>query len=235
MATGSIFASVLFILTTILAVSIFYSATANSKRILLIIAGWSILQCLISLTGFYLNPDAIPLRFLFSIAPGLAAVILLFFSERGRSLIDSWDIKKLTLLHIVRLPVEITLFCVFLAGLIPQSMTFEGNNFDILSGITAPIVYCLVFIFKKANWKLLLSWNILCLALLVNILAIAILSAHTPFQQFAFDQPNIGVTYFPFVLLPSVVVPLVLISHLVSIRKILKAKSKKHNGLVALA
>jgi len=56
----------------------------------------------------------------------------------------------------------------------------------------------------------------------VNVLTIAAFSATTPFQQFGFDQPNIGVGYFPFVLLPAIIVPIVLISHLAAIRQLLK-------------
>jgi hypothetical protein len=40
-------------------------------------------------------------------------------------------------------------------------------------------------------------------------------------QQFAITQPNIAVQYFPFNWLPSVVVPLVLFSHLASIQQLL--------------
>tara|TARA_R110002096_G_scaffold209585_1_gene396758 strand:- start:1620 stop:1829 length:210 start_codon:yes stop_codon:yes gene_type:complete len=59
-------------------------------------------------------------------------------------------------------------------------------------------------------------------------LTIAALSAQTPFQQLAFDQPNIGVTYFPFVWIPAVIVPIILFSHLVSIRQlILRKKATK--------
>ncbi|HVF96549.1 MAG TPA: hypothetical protein VM871_04480, partial [Flavisolibacter sp.] len=39
---------------------------------------------------------------------------------------------------------------------------------------------------------------------------------------FAFDQPNIAVLYFPFIWLPSFIVPVVLLSHLVCIRQLLK-------------
>ena len=40
------------------------------------------------------------------------------------------------------------------------------------------------------------------LALLVNIVGNAILSAPFQFPQFAFDQPNHAVLYFPFIWLP---------------------------------
>jgi hypothetical protein len=58
--------------------------------------------------------------------------------------------------------------------------------------------------------------------LLVIIVTLSVLSAKTPFQQLAFDQPNTGIAYFPFVLLPSVVVPLVAVSHIAAIRQLLK-------------
>ena len=96
-------------------------------------------------------------------------------------------------------------------------MTFEGYNFDILSGISAPIIY---FAFNKISKNMLVVWNIICLGLLINIVTIAILSVPTPFQKLGFEQPNLGVTYFPFVWLPGVVVPLVFLSHLASIRKL---------------
>jgi hypothetical protein len=100
-------------------------------------------------------------------------------------------------------------------------MTFEGRNFDILSGITAPIIAYWCFKSQKPKYKILLLWNFICLGLLINIVINGLLSAPLPFQQFAFDQPNVALMYFPFVWLPCCVVPIVLISHLASIRKIL--------------
>ena len=108
--------------------------------------------------------------------------------------------------------------------LIPDLMTFEGYNFDIFSGISAPVVYYAVFTKKWVGKNGLLLWNILCLGLLINILTIAVLSAQTPIQMLAFDQPNIAVTHFPFVWLPAVIVPIVLYAHLVSIRQLLSSK-----------
>jgi hypothetical protein len=60
------------------------------------------------------------------------------------------------------------------------------------------------------------------LVLVIIIVMLAILSSPTQFQQLAFEQPNIAIAYFPFVWLPSIVVPIVLISHLAAIRQLLK-------------
>jgi hypothetical protein len=67
---------------------------------------------------------------------------------------------------------------------------------------------------------------VICLGLLINIVSNAILSAPFPFQQFAFDQPNIAVLYFPFIWLPCCVVPLVLLSHLAAIRQLSNYEKK---------
>ena len=56
--------------------------------------------------------------------------------------------------------------------------------------------------------------NILCLFLLLNVVITAFFAFPTPFQKLAFDQPNIAILYFPFNLLPTVIVPMVLFGHL---------------------
>jgi hypothetical protein len=211
-----------FLATTLLTIWLFFRATNYSKLSLGIIISWAILHSLFALSGFYLEISVIPPRILLSLLPIFIFIGILFNTQKGKAFIDSLSIEKLTLLHIVRVPVEIVLYWLFLYKAIPEIMTFEGRNFDILAGITAPIIYYFLFVKKSMNKKMILGWNIICLLLLINIVINGILASPVPFQQFAFDQPNIALIYFPFNLLPSVVVPLVLLSHLVTIRRLLK-------------
>lgn len=104
-------------------------------------------------------------------------------------------------------------------------MTFEGRNFDIIAGITSPFVA--YFGFKKMLLKqqTILIWNFFCLGLLINIIINAVFSAPSPIQKFAFEQPNIAILNFPFSLLPTFIVPIVLFGHLTSIRQLLKSKN----------
>lgn len=150
----------------------------------------------------------------------MLVIIALFASNNGRRFIDTLRLDQLTLLHAVRIVVEIVLYLLFVHKAVPKSMTFDRSNFDILAGLTAPFVYYQAFVRKKLTRRMLLLWNMACLGLLINIVLTAILAAPTPFQQSAFDQPNIAISYFPFVWLPSVVVPIVLIAHLVAIRRL---------------
>ncbi len=218
----------IFGLTTILTVALFYKATNYSKSALLILLSWLALQAFVGLLGFYKVTDTIPPRFLLLVLPPLGFIIGLFATSKGRKIIDRWDAKTLTILHVVRIPVEIVLFWLFVNMSIPELMTYEGRNFDILSGLTAPIIFHFGYKTKQLGRNIILIWNFICLGLLINIVANAILSAPFPFQKFAFDQPNIAVLYFPFIWLPCCVVPLVLLSHLVSIRQLMDAGRKKN-------
>ncbi|MDO5969765.1 hypothetical protein Q4Q35_08095 [Flavivirga aquimarina] len=211
-----------FVFTTWATLWFFYK-TSKSKKVLFGIIIWMSIISALGISGFYRTTEVFPPRLIFLLGPGILFVLLIFLTKRGREFSDNLDLKWLTLLHVIRIPIEIILFYVFLEGLIPDLMTFEGYNFDILSGLSAPIIYYLVFIKKWIGSKGLLFWNIICLLLLINILTIAFLSAQTPFQQLAFNQPNIGVAYFPFVWLPAVIVPIVLFSHVAAIRMLFKS------------
>jgi hypothetical protein len=131
-------------------------------------------------------------------------------------------IKLLTLLHTIRIPVELVLFWLFGAALVPGIMTFEGWNFDIASGILAVIVYIALVIGTKHDRNLLIAFNLIGLLLLVNIVTIAVLSLQSPMQKLAFEQPNRAVLFFPYVYLPTIVVPIVLFSHIAGLYKSLR-------------
>ena len=220
------FISIVFGLTTLLTVGLFYKATNNSKLTLVILLIWLAIQAVIGLSGFYTVTETIPPRFLLLVVPPILLIIGLFTTSSGRQYIDSLDIKTLTILHTIRIPVEVVLFWLFVNKTVPELMTFEGRNFDIISGLTAPAIFYFGFIKNQMDKKLILVWNFICLGLLINIVVNAVLSAPFPFQKFAFDQPNIAVLYFPFNWLPSCVVPLVLLSHLATIRQLLNDERK---------
>ncbi len=218
-----IYINILFIITTVLTVWLFYKACGTSKlRVLWIIGGWLLLLAIVAYSGFFLETKGIPPRFSLIAGIPVLGVILLFLNKNGRKFLDALNPKILTVLHVVRVPVEIALWLLFLYKAVPQLMTFEGRNYDILAGITAPLVAYFGYIKMKMGKYGLLVWNIICLGLLFNIVGNAILAIPSDFQYHAFDQPNIAILYFPFVWLPGCVVPLVLLAHLATIRNLLK-------------
>ena len=217
-----VFISIIFILTTLLTVYFFIRCCRFTKAGIILLSVWITGQAIISWSGFYLVTDTIPPRLVALVLPPLILIVFFFANRQGRSLIGKLDSRKLTLLHIVRIPVELCLYGLYLHHFVPGLMTFAGRNFDILSGLTAPLIWYIGFVRKRISPSLLLVWNLICLGLLIHVVADAVLSAPFPFQHYAFDQPNVAILYFPFVWLPSVIVPIVLFAHLVVIRQLIR-------------
>ena len=224
------YVSIGFTLTTLLSLVFFYiamqKATPKSGRINLILALiglWMVFQAVLAFNGFYLKGlDTLPPRFLLAVFPPLLTIIIVFVLPAGRRFVDGLALTPLTYLHVVRIPVELILYALFVNQAIPEIMTFAGRNFDILAGISAPLIAYFGLQQQKISRRIMLVWHVLALALLLNIVTIAVLSLPTPFQQFGLDQPNWGVLHFPFNWLPAVVVPLVLFAHLVAIRRLIR-------------
>ncbi len=216
-----IYISIVFIISTTLTGYFFLKACNFNKFFIYVSIGWLSLTGILAYSLFYTNTTAIPPRFILVIAPVLILIIILFNTKKGKLFIDKLDQKWLTILHVVRIPVEFVLLWLFVHSQVPELMTFEGYNYDILAGITAPIVFYFGYINKKLSKTILIAWNILFILFLLNIIVLALLSAPLPFQQLAFEQPNVGVLYFPFIWLPAYVVPVVMFSHFASLRQLI--------------
>jgi hypothetical protein len=175
--------AVVFAFTVIITLLLLYNAimksTVNNTKkvgpyVLVFSNVWIILQSVLSLNGvFYSNTNALPPRIvLFGVLPMFLLFIILFNTKKGKQFIDSLPLFHITFINCVRIPVEIVLYWLFIHQLVPQIMTFEGLNFDILAGISAPIIAYLGFISLKLNRNLLLIWNIISLVLLLNIVIV---------------------------------------------------------------
>jgi hypothetical protein len=227
------FITILFVLTVLLTAGfLLYALWAAHRKLSLtfisagLLAVWMALQGGLAGAGFYLVNDGTP-RFALAIVPALLLIIAAFIFRSSRELLLNVSLPALTLLSIVRIPVEFVIDWWFHHGMAPELMTFEGRNFDIISGVTAPIVFFFVFYNPQSSLNdgkriILIVWNIVCLLLLINIVTNAILSVPGPLQTQAFEQPAVAVLHYPFVWLPSVIVPAVLFSHLASLYQLLR-------------
>lgn len=232
------YVSIVFILTTFLTIAFLVyalkaagSESLPSKILLFVIPLWIFFQTAMALGGFYLDTEALPPRlFLFGPFPAFALILIYFLFFR-KTFVEELPLRVLTLLHVVRIPVELVLYWLFIGGLVPRIMTFEGQNYDILSGILALIVYCAAFRFGQPRRWLLISFNIVGLLLLANIVITAIVSLPSPIQAAAFEQPNRAVLYFPYIWLPTIVVPIVLFSHLAALWQLFERPKASQPGI----
>lgn len=221
--------------TTILTLGLFIWTIKSSnvvvgrKKVVAISIGlivWLMVHAILTLQNIYkMEPNEFPTKMmLLGILPPLLLIFFLFTIPKGQKFIDSLPLKNLTFLNVIRVPVEVVLFWLFLDKAVPEIMTFEGRNFDIIAGISAP--FLAYFMLKRGRYRkqIALLWNFVCLALLINIVVIGLLSTSSPLQKFAIEQPNIAILNFPFSWLPTFIVPIILFGHLASIKKLLKRK-----------
>jgi hypothetical protein len=225
------YVSVVFILTTFASVAFLIQAikavgvrSLPSQILIFLLPLWILFTAVLALGGFYADPGSWPPRIvLFAVFPTLLTILCYFVFFR-KTFIERLPLSLLTLLHVVRIPVEIVLLWLFLAGTIPQSMTFEGRNFDIVSGLLAPVVWFLALRRGVETRWLLVPYNLLGLGLLFNIVSIAVRAMPSPAFDPASGQPNLAVAYFPYIWLPAIVVPIVLFSHLAALWKLFAKK-----------
>lgn len=213
--------NLLFCLVVLAVLILFYFSNGKNGRLLAILVLWTILQSVLGYIGFYDEVDSVPPRIAFLLGPVFLFTIYGLTGSRKEWVLNHRNHYVSTFLHTVRIPVEICLAYLFVYKMVPELMTYHGRNFDILAGITA-IPVGLLLLNKKIKRVPLLIWNVVCLGLVLFILVNGLLSAETPLQQFAFDQPNRALLFFPYVLLPAVVVPIVIFTHISDIMLLMR-------------
>jgi hypothetical protein len=117
-----------------------------------------------------------------------------------------------------RLPLELAMHEMYERGVMPVQMSYSGRNFDIITGVTAFVVSWLVAS-GHGGRGLIIAWNLMGLALLLNVVTVAVLSMPL-FRYFGDDKLNVWITYPPFVWLPAVMVLAALAGHLLIFRAI---------------
>jgi hypothetical protein len=229
--------TVIFILTTLIGwllcfMSVYLSKNPRVVRrtnlVALLLIPWLIFQSTLALNGWYMNRDIMPPHLVFPIAVSTAVILMLFFIPRLKQFINGISLITLMWVHFLRVPIEYCLYELAYNKQVPWSMTFNGYNFDIVLGLSAPII---IFLFMKKQLKfhkLIVIWNF---AGLVSVFAVVIRgvgAAPSPVQWWDFSQPNYAVMHFPFIWLPSFLVPLVIFTHFLTLNRLRKASKETH-------
>ncbi|QIX63228.1 hypothetical protein HER32_19445 [Hymenobacter sp. BT18] len=179
---------------------------------------WLALQAVLAGAGFYQQSlEALPPRLVVTgILPTVVVLLMVLLSGTGRRGMARLPLADLAGVSVVRVGVEVGLYGLAAAHLVPELMTFAGRNFDVLAGLSAPVVAAF-YRHGRLGRGGLLAWHLGSLVLLGTIVGLALLTAPTPLQQLAFGQPNVAVVRFPFVWLATFIVPVVLFTHVASL------------------
>ena len=121
-----------------------------------------------------------------------------------------------------RLPLEIVLHDWYQSGTIPETMTWSGSNWDVVTGVLA----CLTFAF--VNHRRWLAWlfNIVGIVLLLNVGRVAILSSPVPFG-WGVEPPLELILFLPYAYIVPICVGGAALGHVVLTRQLLNDSVRK--------
>lgn len=148
----------------------------------------------------------------------LGGTVAVARSGLGRRIAANVPLWALVGAQAFRLPLELVMRHAARDGVMPVQMSFEGYNFDVVTGTTALVLGVALYVARVPR-AIVLAWNVLGSVLLTVIVGIAFTSM--PFiAAFGPDRVNDFVLYFPYVWLPTVLVPAALFGHLSVFRRL---------------
>ncbi len=207
-----------FILTMFLALAsvlygTFISDRIRFKKLVCFLVIWNFLTTGIVLSGI-IKESFVPFSVLLFILINVTAVFfgLSSFSKPYLAL----PTKFLVLFHFFRFPLELVLHSWSKTGTVPATMTWTGQNYDIISGLLSVFALFPVFQNKRFYW----FFNVISLALLINVIRVVLMSSPLPFA-WPLENPIQLLAYFPYHLVATVGVWLALVGHIVLTRKLL--------------
>ena len=103
---------------------------------------------------------------------------------------------------------------------LPGVFALPAGIGDLVIGLSAPIVAYLYATSSKRSYLTVLAWNVVGIADLVLAVTLGFLSSPWPFQLLSLENPNAMISAFPLVLVPTFAVPLSLVLHLASMKKL---------------
>lgn len=161
--------------------------------------------------GLLARFDSLPPPAMIMLVGSTALSLAFALGPMGKRVASVTPIAWLIVFQAFRFPLELLLHRAWSDGVLPSQLTYSGLNFDIVTGVLALVVGLVGLERELPKW---VAWafNLIGLALLLNVVSIAIASLPL-FQAFGPDRVNTGVLVLPYVWLPVVLVQFALIGH----------------------
>jgi hypothetical protein len=181
---------------------------------------WLAILMIVSLTGA-VDFSGMPPRFMPIVMVPLITAVAIAFKGRTRVWLTSQDQTRFIAPQAFRIVMEVVLWMLYLQGLMPQLMTFEGRNWDIVAGISAVVATILIgrSTALSRQRSVALVFNMIGLALLLNVTIHGIGSTPSALRIFETEPANTLLLNVPWIWLPGFVVPAAYFFHLLSFRR----------------
>jgi hypothetical protein len=212
------FLAIVLVVTAAIAVSLLRAGVRPSSVALGLVA-WLALSALASGSGVLEGTvGPVPGVTLFLLA-SLGIALAVSLSPIGAAIARTTPLWVLVLFQAFRLPLELVLHAWASAGTIPPQMTWSGENLDVITGLLAPIAAFAAY--RGRMIGAVVAFDAIGLALLFNVLRVALLSTPGPFLSYEDASPLLLAFHFPTGWIVPVCVGGALAGHVVLTRAVL--------------
>lgn len=186
----------------------------KSAKYLIFFAAYVVVISLFAISGL-IKDHVIPLVPIVMLSIPLTSLALSQM-RLGQEMASKFSFSVLIGFHAFRFPLELILHHWAKIQVIPETMTWSGQNPDILTGIIALILAPFATRHQWARW----TFQIIGIALLLNVLRVVMFSLPLPFS-WSLENPLQLPFYFPYVLIGPLFVWPALYAHAVLMRKMI--------------
>jgi hypothetical protein len=190
-----------------------------------IAVGWGYAFFFIARSGALMRFDRFPPPMAMMIAGVVLVSVAIGLSSFGRNA-SAMPMMSLVGLQAFRLPLELLMHRGVALGVVPVELSYTGYNFDILTGIGATLIAVAMAYGVAIPRGVIWLWNVFGLYCLAAILVIAVLGSPMV-HRFGTDPRHVNtwVLFFPYVLVPTMLVLTALSAHVVITRKLLSSSA----------
>lgn len=185
-----------------------------------VLTAWLAATAALAASGLLADPASRPPRVPLLAVAGVATLVLVALTGLARRLLPVIPLWLPVALQVFRVVVEYTFWRSWQDGRAPVQVTFEGWNFDILAGLTAPLVAVGTAV-GRVGPRAAIAWNLCGLAMLSTAVYSVVTSAPGPFRLDWPGDPFTAVATWPLVWVPALLAPAAVCLHVVSIRQCL--------------
>lgn len=193
------------------------------------LVGWFVVAIVLASRGVYRAPGRIPTIQFGIIIPILLGCLVIWRSSAFSQLIDAVPRRWVIAVQFYR--VEGVIFLILYASnLLPGLFALPAGAGDVATGLAALTIGLTFSQRHQVPSRTVLAWNLFGIADLVVALATGFLTAPSPLQRFAFDRPNELILVFPLALIPTFLVPLAILLHIISLIQLGRVTARADSG-----
>jgi len=190
---------------------------------------WFLASLALTWSDFYRGSitriPTIPLGLLIPIAAG---IIVFRRSPLLRRIVDAIPQSWIVTIQVYRIEGMIFL-ALYARGYLPGEFAWPAGIGDVIVGLLAPVAGIAYMRRAYRATGLVRLWNLLGITDLVVAVSTGFLTSPSPVQMLALDRPNQLVSSFPLAMIPVFLVPLSVLLHLASLKKLRRAETEVGN------